>query len=248
MTTRTTTDGPWCWQSKAARRKIREACDKTNNVATALCVYDALTEIASDEGKETFQTTHAWVQRISGLSPRTIGSVLQVLAEIGLVSISTPALRAPSTYTLLPFGNGCLSFGNGCGAFGNSQKWDGCRDQKNSEENQKNSCPDKPGGKAKAKRPRPRNELLDALAGLDGSNPDKATDPAWGKIATALSQIKAVSPDVTPDEIRRRADRYRSQHPTWHLSANALANHWGALDGPAHVDPPLKFITENAPA
>ena len=55
---------PFCWQSKAVRRAIREAFDATHNVASALAVYDALTEIASDEESETFATTHAWIQRM----------------------------------------------------------------------------------------------------------------------------------------------------------------------------------------
>jgi hypothetical protein len=100
-------DGPWCWQSKAARRRIREAFDATNNVASALSVYDALCEIASDDQSEVFTTTHAWIQRISGVGISTIKKHLAVLSEVGLVTISTPRLRAPSTFVLLPFGNGC---------------------------------------------------------------------------------------------------------------------------------------------
>lgn len=94
-------DGPFCWQNKAARRKIREAFDRNNTVTTALAVYDALTEIASDEQAETFTTTQAWISQRSGVSPRTVGDRLRELAEIGLLAITTPKLRAPSEFTLL---------------------------------------------------------------------------------------------------------------------------------------------------
>lgn len=128
-TLRATTDGPFCWQNKSARRRIREAFDATNNVASALAVYDALCEIASDasdKGREvqTFTTTHAWIQRMSGVSVSTIKKHLAVLSETGLVHVSTPGLRAPSIYTLLANGcptsaNGCLALANGCLALAN---------------------------------------------------------------------------------------------------------------------------------
>src|SRR5688572_7960564 len=101
MNTRQSSDGPFCWQSKAARRRIREAFDATNNVATALGVYDALCEIASDAQAETFTTTHAWIQRISGVGVSTIKNHLGVFSELELLRICTPALRAPSTYILI---------------------------------------------------------------------------------------------------------------------------------------------------
>lgn len=112
----------WAWQDKAALRRIREAFDASNDVSSALAAYVALTEIASDTQRDEFTTTHAWIARTSGLSVRTVQSRIKVLAEIGLVEVITPPLRAPSTYRLLALGNGCGTSGNGCRAFGNGQK------------------------------------------------------------------------------------------------------------------------------
>lgn len=94
-------DAPFCWQSKPARRKIRDSFDAEKTVSSALGVYDALTEIASDKESETFQTTHAWIAQKSGLSPRTVQDRITGLAEISLVKVFTPALKSPSTFTLL---------------------------------------------------------------------------------------------------------------------------------------------------
>lgn len=94
-------DSPFCWQHKVALRKIRESFDAEKAVASAIGVYNALTEIASDEQMEIFTTTHAWIAQKSGLSPRTVHNRLTGLAEIGLVEISTPIMKAPSTYRLL---------------------------------------------------------------------------------------------------------------------------------------------------
>lgn len=119
--TRTTKDGPWCWQSKDARCVIRVAFDASNNVASALGVYDALTEIASDEQAETFETTHAWVQGKSGVSVSTIKKHLSRFAELGLLSI-TPRHNAASIYSLLPVGNGWLANGGQSGPLATSEE------------------------------------------------------------------------------------------------------------------------------
>lgn len=80
------------------------------------------------------------------------------------------------------------------------------------------------------KKPRARNPLVDALVSLDGSDPANATKSAFGAAGTALAEIKQVSPDVTPDEIRRRAANYRRLFKDACISPNALAKHWAATD------------------
>jgi hypothetical protein len=93
----------WAWADKASLRKIREAFDRTNDVASALSVYFALCECASDAGKERFKTTHAWIAGKSGWSPRTVQARLKVLADLKLIRVHTQALRGPSTYELLEY-------------------------------------------------------------------------------------------------------------------------------------------------
>jgi hypothetical protein len=239
-------DGPWCWQSKAARRKIREAFDATHNVSTALAVYDALTEIASDEGANEFRTTHAWIELLSGFVGRTIRSVLPVLVEIKLLEIDSPILRAPCTYRLLPFGNGCRTFGNG--AISPSLP----RSEESQKKDQKKPCagPASPSvasrKAAKRTQPRQRNLLIDALAVIDGSTLDQITPSAWSGIAKALKEIREVCPAVTPEEIRRRAANYRHQFRDVVISPHALAKHWSRCDrgpgGSVQAEPALIFI------
>lgn len=143
---RTAKDGPFCWQSKAARRRIREAFDATNDVATALGVYDALTEIASNEQAEVFRATHAFISQVSGVGVRTIQKHLKSFRELGVVEISTPIVKAPSTYHMLrftndddPLRNDCRTSGTDCATFGNGRFSDECGHLKNgSEESQNN--------------------------------------------------------------------------------------------------------------
>lgn len=75
------------------------------------------------------------------------------------------------------------------------------------------------------KKPRERNILMDAMSECDGG-PDGITGPTWGKIAKSLSLVKEASPDVTPDEIRRRAKNYRTHFTGAVCTSTALASHW----------------------
>lgn len=236
---RSAKDGPFCWQSKAARRAIRDAFDASNNVTTALAVYDALSEVASDERSETFTTAHAWIARLSGVSVRTIQSHLRVFETLGLIHVEVPALRAPGTYRLLPFGSQstasgseCLSFGNQCLAFGNGSKQ--ARLPRYEESGRIKKKVKEVAGPA---LPVPaRDSLFDALANAEGSSPGELTKPGAKKIAVALAQIRKASPDVTAAEIQQRARIYRSVMPGGtRITANALAVHW-AKCGPARTE------------
>jgi len=80
--------------------------------------------------------------------------------------------------------------------------------------------------------PRPRNLILDALVAIDGSDPMQVTASAFRAAATALAEIRAVCPALTPDEIRRRAAHYRAHHRDLTLTPHALAKHWAKCDLP----------------
>lgn len=81
----------------------------------------------------------------------------------------------------------------------------------------------KPKGAARA-----RDLLFDALALSTGTKDlSQLTRAAARAIAVALADIRAVTPDLTVDEIHRRAAAYKRR---WtdprNLSAPALAKHW----------------------
>ncbi|MBW7893684.1 MAG: hypothetical protein H3C27_01120 [Opitutaceae bacterium] len=232
-------DSAFCWQSKAARRAIRDAFDATSNVSTALCVYDALTEIASDEQNETFTTTHAWISRLSGVSPTTIKKVLPVLRDLGLVAISTPALRAPSTYTLHAVANDSRSAANDRQPTANDSRSASSVRQREifaplatSEESQKNlrritiAAPAKPVPAAK-----PVDPLFQTLAKIECGSTDGLTPTEAKRIAVALGEIKRACPGLTVDELQRRAANYRRLWPSASLTAQALKGHWAQCRG-----------------
>lgn len=80
---------------------------------------------------------------------------------------------------------------------------------------------------------RTRNALLDALAACGGADPSQIVPSAWSGIGKALADVKAVCPQVTPEEIARRSANYRT-----HMSAStilthsALAKNWALCDKP----------------
>lgn len=88
------------------------------------------------------------------------------------------------------------------------------------------SKPAPPAKKKKGGGTRPRNELLDALAIVGGGSVETVTNSMWGAAAKALSEIRAVCADVTPEMIRKAAEAYHCEWPKASLSPSALAKHW----------------------
>jgi hypothetical protein len=231
---RSTKNGPFCWQSKDARRQIRDAFDATRNVASALAVYDALTEIASDEQNETFVTAHAWIARMSGVSVRTIQNHLKVLAELKIVAIKTPGLRAKSTYTLLPFCNGCATISNHDRTIGDSQIQATLPRYEESKKNQQKMRKNLPAGPAAPsavgeKSMPARSPLFDALAAACDGDPTKMTKSAIRACSVALAEIKQADPLVQSSDFSERAGRYRLKYPNAALTSSALRTHWHEL-------------------
>jgi hypothetical protein len=106
-----TPEPPYCWQSKAARRHIREKMNGHESTSSLLSLYDAFTEQASNEGKETFTAGQPYLGTLAGLSVRTVQRLEPLLEEFGMVEIHRPKLRGHNTYTLLAFGQDVATFG-----------------------------------------------------------------------------------------------------------------------------------------
>jgi len=99
--------------------------------------------------------------------------------------------------------------------------------------------PPAPPAASEAKKPRPRNELCDALASACGCDPLQMTSSAARTCAVKAAEIKKASPDVTPDEMNRRAQCYRSKYREAALTPAALCGHWAEFgsNGYAPSDP-----------
>lgn len=82
----------------------------------------------------------------------------------------------------------------------------------------------------KVKKTVERNLLLDTLASVGGRDIEQMTPSAWGGVAKALSDIKAVFPSVTPDEIARRANNYERSWIGIELTPHSLAKYWDKFD------------------
>ena len=111
-------NGPFCWQDKRWLGLIRK---ETEDYASGLSVYLALTELASDNESDSFKATHAWLAKLSGLSEKTIRRRLRDLKRIRAVKVFTPPMKAPCTYTLLPFGHGDRTLSHGDRTFGHGE-------------------------------------------------------------------------------------------------------------------------------
>ena len=78
---------------------------------------------------------------------------------------------------------------------------------------------------AKPPASRAQDEVFNALCLIEGSNPAEI-GASGGRIAKCLKMIRASTPDVTPEEIRRRAANYPRQFKDAMLTADALAKWW----------------------
>lgn len=98
---RSAKDGPFCWQSKPALRRIREHFDGRRDTHTAIAAYVALTEIASDQQSEWFRAEQSYIAHKAGMSARTLGPLLPDLEAAGVLRTRKTALKAPLIYELL---------------------------------------------------------------------------------------------------------------------------------------------------
>jgi hypothetical protein len=71
--------------------------------------------------------------------------------------------------------------------------------------------------------------LFDALAECTGKVTAQMTGPERRECGVMLQEIRLVSPDVTPFEIKRRARLYRTKWPTWPLTISSLCKRWSEL-------------------
>jgi len=95
------------------------------------------------------------------------------------------------------------------------------------------------------KKPRPRNELLEAVAKIETRDLSEIAD--WGRHAAALKKIKAVAPNVTEAEINRRVANYKHKFPkTSVVTSMAIANNWHMI-GSAHSNGERPSRPENIP-
>ena len=91
---------------------------------------------------------------------------------------------------------------------------------------------------------RPRDLIFEALCEATGVEAKSLTKPGRGALNAALRDIRAASPDVTPQEVKRRAERYARKFSGAALTAPALAKHWASL-GAAPVDDWTKQAVAN---
>lgn len=79
------------------------------------------------------------------------------------------------------------------------------------------------------KKPRARDLTFEAMADACAMDLTQITSSARGALNRALREIREVRPDLTPEAIRLAVSFYRSLHPSWPVTAPAIAKHWPEL-------------------
>lgn len=264
---RKNSDGPWCWQSKEIRRLIRDAAGDNHTLKRdTLAVYAALTELASDQQNEEVRASHSIIFDRSGVSVAQVKRALSFLRQSLLIAWNVPNLRAPCIYKLLKYKENTIAqeeltlappeLAIAQGPFHRS----GATPEESEKNGMKNGDEEIPilppaGGAiaqappspppltpatTPAPKPRARNPLIDALATFERIPLAEITRSTGSRLGKALADIHEATPEVTPEEISRRADNYRLTFLNCATTATALAKHWGTC----HSRPPTQ--TPNA--
>lgn len=225
---------PFFMVPKSAQARIISRVEGSNAVY-CLAVYVSCRRLANDAGRSAgpVELTINLIALHAGCSYRKAADALQLLRHEGLITIE--ARRIPGTSGQLP---SVYSFGTLDQTSGTMDRTLGTEPDPLSAEINKEHKELKeswaqsplatvPKARQAVQRPsRPQNLLLETLAELDGSRVSEVTRVAWKGINRALSEIKAVSPNVTPEEIRRRAGHYQRHFPDAAISCHALSKHW----------------------
>ena len=77
-----------------------------------------------------------------------------------------------------------------------------------------------------AEKVRERNPLMDALAEVGGADARETPKARWSSLGKVLADIRSVSPDVTGEEIRRRAGNLAQLYPTIRPTPESLGKWW----------------------
>ncbi len=137
-------DGPFCWQSKTALRRIREAFDESTYLDQALAVYLAHTELASDEQAPTYTRPIRRVSEMSGVCMTRVKVIHKRLHALKLLDwkqnhIDGTSELANSTYTLLTLDTPCPTSGTPRTRLGKNAKCQNCLVVEESQNNKKES-------------------------------------------------------------------------------------------------------------
>ncbi len=98
-----------CWQEKKVRRFLRQQYDGTNSIGTALNIYDGLTEVASNKGRDEFEASYASIATASGVSKRSVIRFVDDFESLRLIKVErrTEGKRSlKSIFTLLAHDSG----------------------------------------------------------------------------------------------------------------------------------------------
>jgi hypothetical protein len=102
---RSMSDGPYMWANKSALHRVLNNSGGETSNTICLHVYLALCWIASDQQSDTFTVKSSYIAQRAGYRYRSTFDALKDLERLKLIHISRTkkSMKAPSTYTVLPF-------------------------------------------------------------------------------------------------------------------------------------------------
>lgn len=181
-------------------------------------------------------------------SPDTIDRALKELVDVGAVTVQAREIEGTKERTtndyvvhVLPTRSRVDAATGGGISAATGGRTDAAVNESHLERESLGTISDVP-----ARRMRPRDLVIDALAEIDGAtNLSQVTRSRWATIGTKAAELRAAAPDVTVVEIRRRAANW-STHFDSTLTAPALVTHWARLAVPGTNGPSRRAPRDRA--
>lgn len=223
----------WCWQEKGALQLITKTFADSEKAASHRSLYVAMTEIASDEGRETFQVSKALLAFKAGLSVKTVERLLPGLEELGIIKIerslasaASGAIKAPNTYTLSMRHGDATSMRHG----GASAMSDKVKERKERKEPRASATRADCASASASASPTRR------VDGLERLSPDQQEivntynrifgPLGWRRVTKITEAVFDVLPRRTPEEWREFFEVIAEEPESWPKPRTLVRLHW----------------------
>ena len=124
------------------------------------------------------------------------------------------------------------------GAKGAASRWQGDRIESASRSHDRGNAPDPtPTPTPRSKEPstpRKRDEIADALARAENAEPLEVPASHMRTLCVKANELRKVAPDVTPDEVARRAANWPGHMGDATISGPGVVKWWGTLGSSAN--------------
>ncbi len=180
-------------------------------------------------------------QRTDGFVPAALAPTGRLLHELTTAGLWTATRRGYTIHDFLEYNPSRAETDarrhakSIAGAKGAASRWQGDRTASASRSHDRRNAPDPtptptpPQEQKKPSIPRKRDEVADALARAENAEPLEIPASHMRTLCVKANELRKVDPNVTPEEVARRAANWSSHMDDATISGAAIVKWWGRL-------------------